>query len=185
MRHLVARFTPTTLYGGRGPLIFPRTQQSADTEPSNPPNVSTRPGAATSLRFDGVSVRLDRAGPGKAILDRQGAEGWGTRVIDRLSDDLRAAYPDRRGLSRSNIHNMRQMAAACLKQKLNPLIWTHRASVAGSASRELADESGRSSHEVCRLKLDRHRCPAADDMSSLQPTCHPCNWADLSLVQSR
>ena len=40
---------------------------------------------------------------GKAILDRQSAEGWGTRVIDRLSDDLRAAYPDMTGLSRSNI----------------------------------------------------------------------------------
>jgi len=40
MRHLVARFTPTTSYGGRGPLIFPRTQQSADTEPSNPPTLN-------------------------------------------------------------------------------------------------------------------------------------------------
>jgi hypothetical protein len=49
---------------------------------------------------------------GKAILERQNAEGWGTRVIDRLSDDLRAAYPDMTGLSRSNIHYMRQMAAA-------------------------------------------------------------------------
>ena len=49
---------------------------------------------------------------GKAILDRQSAEGWGSRVVDRLSDDLRAAYPDMRGLSRSNIKYMRQMAAA-------------------------------------------------------------------------
>jgi predicted nuclease of restriction endonuclease-like (RecB) superfamily len=51
------------------------------------------------------------------VLDRanapaESAEGWGTRVIDRLSDDLHAAYPDMRGLSRSKIRYMRQMAAA-------------------------------------------------------------------------
>ena len=57
---------------------------------------------------------------GKAILDRQKAEGWGTRVIDRLSDDLRAAYPDMRGLSRSNIHYMRQMAAAWSESAVVP-----------------------------------------------------------------
>jgi len=69
-------------------------------------------------------------GIGKAILDRQKAEGWGTRVIDRLSDDLRAAYPDMRGLSRSNIHYMRQMAAAwsesaVVPQPVGQLPWGH------------------------------------------------------------
>jgi predicted nuclease of restriction endonuclease-like (RecB) superfamily len=67
---------------------------------------------------------------GKAILDRQSAEGWGTRVIDRLSDDLRAAYPDMRGLSRSNIKYMRQMAAAWPEgpigqQPVGQLPWGH------------------------------------------------------------
>ena len=67
---------------------------------------------------------------GKAILDRQSAEGWGTRVIDRLSDDLRAAYPDMRGLSRSNIKYMRQMAAAWPEpaigqQAVGQLPWGH------------------------------------------------------------
>ena len=33
---------------------------------------------------------------GRAILDRQKAEGWGTRVIDRLAADLRAAFPEMR-----------------------------------------------------------------------------------------
>src|SRR5665647_2126704 len=67
---------------------------------------------------------------GKAILDRQKAEGWGTRVIDRLSDDLRAAYPDMSGLSRSNIKYMRQMAAAWPEPAIGPqavgqLPWGH------------------------------------------------------------
>ena len=39
---------------------------------------------------------------GRTILDRQEAEGWGAKVIDRLADDLRAAFPEMRGLSRSN-----------------------------------------------------------------------------------
>lgn len=40
---------------------------------------------------------------GNAVLHRQQAEGWGTRVIDRLAADLRAAFPEMRGLSRTNI----------------------------------------------------------------------------------
>ncbi len=48
---------------------------------------------------------------GRAILDRQDAEGWGTKVIDQLAVDLRAAFPEMRGLSRSNLKYMRQMAS--------------------------------------------------------------------------
>jgi len=48
---------------------------------------------------------------GRAILDRQETEGWGTKVIDRLAVDLRAAFPEMRGLSRSNLKYMRQMAS--------------------------------------------------------------------------
>ncbi|MHB1473666.1 MAG: PDDEXK nuclease domain-containing protein [Dermatophilaceae bacterium] len=60
----------------------------------------------------------------------QSAEGWGTRVVDRLSADLRAAYPDMRGLSRSNIKYMRQMAAAWSEsaigqQPVGQLPWGH------------------------------------------------------------
>jgi hypothetical protein len=36
---------------------------------------------------------------GRVILTRQEAEGWGAKVIDRLSLDLRTAYPDMSGLS--------------------------------------------------------------------------------------
>ena len=49
---------------------------------------------------------------GQTILDRQTAEGWGARVIDRLADDLRAEFPDMRGFSRSNLKYMRQAAAS-------------------------------------------------------------------------
>jgi predicted nuclease of restriction endonuclease-like (RecB) superfamily len=49
---------------------------------------------------------------GRTVLDRQEREGWGAKVIDRLSADLRAAYPDMTGLSPRNLKYMRAFAAA-------------------------------------------------------------------------
>lgn len=49
---------------------------------------------------------------GRAILERQQSAGWGARIIDRLSHDLRAAFPDLRGLSARNLKYMRAFAAA-------------------------------------------------------------------------
>ena len=45
---------------------------------------------------------------GKAIVERQGTEGWGKKVIDRLAEDLQAAFPGESGFSRANIYQMRQ-----------------------------------------------------------------------------
>ncbi|MEA2033934.1 MAG: PDDEXK nuclease domain-containing protein [Euryarchaeota archaeon] len=44
---------------------------------------------------------------GKVILDRQKKEGWGAKVIDRLSHDLKSAFPDMTGLSPRNLKYMR------------------------------------------------------------------------------
>jgi predicted nuclease of restriction endonuclease-like (RecB) superfamily len=49
---------------------------------------------------------------GKAILDRQKQQGWGAKVIDRLSVDLRKAFPDMKGLSPRNLKYMRKFAGA-------------------------------------------------------------------------
>ena len=49
---------------------------------------------------------------GGLILERQEREGWGAKVIDRLSADLREAFPDMRGLSPRNLKYMRAFAAA-------------------------------------------------------------------------
>ena len=49
---------------------------------------------------------------GQVILARQQSEGWGAKVIDRLSFDLRQAFPDMRGLSPRNLKYMRSFAAA-------------------------------------------------------------------------
>src|SRR3989338_2040108 len=40
---------------------------------------------------------------GRMILDRQERAGWGARVIDRLSSDLREATPEMQGFSARNL----------------------------------------------------------------------------------
>ena len=49
---------------------------------------------------------------GRLILDRQKREGWGTKVIDRLSQDLQREFPGQQGFSRANLLFMRAFAAA-------------------------------------------------------------------------
>ena len=49
---------------------------------------------------------------GQRIRERQAREGWGAKVIDRLSADLREAFPDMSGLSSRNLRYMRDFAAA-------------------------------------------------------------------------
>lgn len=44
---------------------------------------------------------------GRDIVIRQDREGWGSGVIDRLSADIRAAFPGIEGFSNSNISRMR------------------------------------------------------------------------------
>jgi predicted nuclease of restriction endonuclease-like (RecB) superfamily len=49
---------------------------------------------------------------GRELLERQAREGWGSRVIDRLSADLRRDFPDMTGLSARNLKHMRALAEA-------------------------------------------------------------------------
>lgn len=49
---------------------------------------------------------------GQIILSRQTNEGWGAKVIDRLSFDLKEAFPDMGGFSPRNLKYMRAFAEA-------------------------------------------------------------------------
>ena len=49
---------------------------------------------------------------GRLILDRQKRQGWGTRVIDRLSVDLQHSFPGQQGFSPRNLKYMRAFAEA-------------------------------------------------------------------------
>jgi predicted nuclease of restriction endonuclease-like (RecB) superfamily len=49
---------------------------------------------------------------GRMIRGRQDREGWGAKVVDRLSADLRRAFPNERGFSLRNLKYMRAFAEA-------------------------------------------------------------------------
>jgi predicted nuclease of restriction endonuclease-like (RecB) superfamily len=67
---------------------------------------------------------------GRSILQRQKREGWGAKVIDRLSADLRDAFPDMQGLSPRNLKYMRAFAEAwpdrvIVQAPLAQITWYH------------------------------------------------------------
>ena len=67
---------------------------------------------------------------GSEILTRQVSEGWGSKVIDRLSADLRQRFPDASGFSARNLKYMRAFAAAwpdleIVQRTVAQLPWRH------------------------------------------------------------
>lgn len=67
---------------------------------------------------------------GQDILTKQDAEGWGTKVIDRLATDLRQTFPEMKGLSARNLKYMRSFAEAWpdgefVQQVVALLPWGH------------------------------------------------------------
>lgn len=67
---------------------------------------------------------------GHEILLRRQYEGWGTKVIKRLSQDLKREFPDIRGFSERNLAYMRSLAEAypnaeVLQRSAAKIPWRH------------------------------------------------------------
>jgi predicted nuclease of restriction endonuclease-like (RecB) superfamily len=67
---------------------------------------------------------------GHDILTRQASQGWGAKVIERLAQDLRAAFPEMKGFSPRNLKYMRAFAQAWpdlefVQQAAAQLPWGH------------------------------------------------------------
>ncbi len=67
---------------------------------------------------------------GREILDRQNRQGWGAKVIERLSADLRATFPEMKGFSSRNLKYMKVFAQECPElqigqQSAAQLPWFH------------------------------------------------------------
>lgn len=67
---------------------------------------------------------------GRDILERQAAGSWGDGILDRVSADLRTAFPAMKGFSRSNLKYMRAFATAWPggdfgQQPVGQLPWGH------------------------------------------------------------
>lgn len=68
---------------------------------------------------------------GRDILARQAEQGWGAKVIERLSQDLRSAFPEMKGFSPRNLKYMRAFAEAWpepefVQEVLAQLPWYHQ-----------------------------------------------------------
>ncbi|MCM0588728.1 MAG: PDDEXK nuclease domain-containing protein [Gloeotrichia echinulata CP02] len=67
---------------------------------------------------------------GREIITRQQQQGWGAKVIERLARDLKAAFPDMKGFSRTNLLYMRAFAEAypdeqIVQQLVGQIPWGH------------------------------------------------------------
>ena len=67
---------------------------------------------------------------GREIPLRQSQQGWGAKVIDRLSQDLQAKFPELKGLSGRNLKYMRAFVEAYpedefVQQAVAQIPWGH------------------------------------------------------------
>lgn len=67
---------------------------------------------------------------GNEILTKQSVYGWGAKIISNLSRDLSKAFPEMKGFSLANLHNMRRFAElypdpAFLQQAAGEMPWYH------------------------------------------------------------
>lgn len=67
---------------------------------------------------------------GRTILNRQNSEGWGAKVIDRLSIDLKDEFPEMSGFSARNLKYMRKFAEtwadrSIVQEVLAQISWYH------------------------------------------------------------
>ena len=108
---------------------------------------------------------------GKLIVERQDSQGWGKSVVERLSGDLCAEFPEMKGLSLSNLWRMRSFYLAH-NQDLAILAQAVRELETSEGSENLArpvrDSSpvsvlAQPAREILRqavAELERSRCPA-------------------------
>src|SRR4051812_17081767 len=67
---------------------------------------------------------------GRKILERQKEDGWGAKIIENISKDLRKEFPEMKGLSAQNLKYMRKFAevfdsSKIGKQPVDQIPWGH------------------------------------------------------------
>jgi predicted nuclease of restriction endonuclease-like (RecB) superfamily len=74
---------------------------------------------------------------GSEILRLQKEKGWGSKVIDQLSKDLKSSFPEMKGFSLSNLKYMKQFAESFTEQQISQqaagqLPWFHLVTIISS-----------------------------------------------------
>jgi len=82
---------------------------------------------------------------GKMIIERQKNTRWGAKLLEQVSFDLRNNFPDMKGFSRSNVHNMKQFAqtyssSEIIQQPVGQLPWGHISLLIQKVKNETARE---------------------------------------------
>lgn len=88
---------------------------------------SARQHALLSANAEQIRLYFDI---GSEILQRQTQQGWGAKVINRLSTDLKMAFPEMKGFSSTNLKYMKVFAQECPdmqigQQSADQLPWFH------------------------------------------------------------
>ncbi|MBI3920046.1 MAG: DUF1016 domain-containing protein [Armatimonadetes bacterium] len=89
---------------------------------------ASRTRAALAVNSELIGLYWDM---GRMIVERQQTHGWGNAVIDRVSQDLRRAFPDSKGFSRRNLYLMREFhlsyreAGEFVQQLAAQIPWWH------------------------------------------------------------
>ena len=86
--------------------------------PDIPPAVRLRASLAVNAELIGLYWHV-----GRDILDRQARVGWSGKVIERLASDLRAEFPDMRGLSRASAPSEAWPDTAVVQRVVGQLPW--------------------------------------------------------------
>lgn len=124
---------------------------------------------------------------GSDILLRQTQNGWGSKVVSRVADDLKTAFPDMKGFSPSNVKYMRYFAEHCPdgqfgQQPADQLPWFHIVTLltkAEPAEREWyalqAVEGGWSRHTLqtnLKNRLNQRQGAAVTNFAARLPAPH-------------
>ena|GEM_PF-374830 len=114
---------------------------------------------------------------GRDIVERQGAAGWGAKVIRRIAADLSCEFPGQRGWSPTSLKYMRVFAQAWPElgaigpQVVGQLPWGHIRALLDPACR--APSCTASVRKACRRGQPRSRSP--NGWESPKPPSHRWN----------
>lgn len=122
--------------------------------------VAARSRAALAVNAELIQLYHDI---GKDILERQTRHGWGSKLIDRVANDLKAAFPDMKGFSTRNVKYMRYFAEHCPdgrfgQQSAAQLPWFHIVTLLTKAEPQEREWYAASAvaQGWSRLTLERH-----------------------------
>ena len=74
---------------------------------------AARTRAVLSVNSELISLYWDI---GRRIVEKQATDGWGKKVVERLSEDIIRAFPDAKGFSASNMWRMRAFYLAYCRE---------------------------------------------------------------------